>query len=64
MKLHVKVGTHPAYFADVVRKKKPPKIGASLELKDEQRNGKPIRVCCHAIKNLGNDDILYFMERM
>jgi hypothetical protein len=60
MRLHVKVGTYPAYFADVVLKKKPPKVGDCLELKKD--SGKPIRVRCTLIKNLGENDILYFME--
>ncbi|MFA5366256.1 MAG: hypothetical protein WC325_13830 [Candidatus Bathyarchaeia archaeon] len=60
MRLHVKVGTHPAYFADVILKKKQPKVGDCLELKKD--GSKPICVRCTLIKNLGENDVLYFME--
>ena len=61
MKLHVKVGTHPAYFASVVRKRKPPKVGEQLIIRDEY--GREIRVLVDEIKDLGFSTV-YFMELM
>jgi hypothetical protein len=63
MILHVKVGTLPAYYAEIVRKKKPPKVGECLQLKSELKNGEPIWVRCALIKDLGDGYLLYFMER-
>ena len=60
MRLHIKVGTHPAYFV-VVQKKKPPKIGERLILKN---GNKTIHIQCSIIKNLGDNDILYYMDLM
>ena len=58
MKLHIKLGTHSASFINIPLKI-PPIVGQRLEFKNEERM---IRVRCHLIKDLGNNDLLYYME--
>ena len=61
MRLHVKVGTHSAYYAWVIRKRKPPKVGDVLWLKSENKY-QPIRVRCELIKKDDDYDTLYYFS--
>lgn len=58
MKLHVKIGTHPAEFI-MIKGNKPPKIGDELEFIKDNRI---VTTRCYLIKNLCDDDILYYLE--
>lgn len=64
MRLYAKIGTHPATYVHVVRKKKLPKIGEHFQVVDELDEGsKPIWVRCSIIKKISDVD-LYYVERM
>jgi len=63
-RLHVKVGTHPASYANMIGRTRPPKVGDLLLLENELEGGKPLRVRCDEIKDCGYGDILYYMELM
>lgn len=63
-RLHVKVGTHPASYANMIGRNRPPKVGDFLFLENEVEGGKPLRVRCDQIKDLGHGDILYYVELM
>jgi hypothetical protein len=68
MKIYVKIGTQPAKWMHVVRKRVPPKIGDSFELKEStarrDRYEPTVRAYCDKISDLGAGQTLYFVERM
>jgi hypothetical protein len=65
MKLNIKVGTMPARYFHVCRKKKPPVVGEMFNIVDKGHHGsKPQHVLLTEIKvHTGGGDI-YFVELM
>lgn len=59
MKLQIKVGTGPKEVLDVVRKRTPPKVGEKFYIR---RDGREERVLCSMIKEIGQNNYLYFVD--
>lgn len=63
-RIRVRIGSLPACFMNMIGREKLPEVGEILELENTLENGKPLRVQCWLIKDMGNGDFLYYMEMM
>lgn len=63
MEIYIKIGTHPATYMQVVHMRKPPAIGDSICVKEDDKPGtKPHSVLIDDIKTV-HGQVLYFAAR-
>jgi len=63
MRLHVKIGTLPAQHVSAPKLRRAPEVGKLFQVREERQ--KPlVTVLVRENTDLGDGDILYFLERM